>query len=257
VWCPVARVIACRAFVQPAQGGNGGATQDRLAEMHSELEPAQAAPLSDEQVGNIVFNEPRSLSGPGIDAARGDVAGTIMNADETWGSLRSLHADTAPPSLPSNLSPAEAQTLTRRSPVSPAGGQVWTKDFTPPYDLPSRLTGAVGPNLPYGATADCSNGYCYDALGNMTQKEEPDLLLLRRHPPAPGDGDVGRGGLYHLQPRRQRQPHREAEPIAPLLGSSLDKGLYTAVRLSGTAHRRRWSQSPVRSRGRLLQRLLL
>ena len=44
-----------------------------------------------------------------------------------------------------------------------------TAAFT--YDFLGRLTGAVGPNLPYGATADCSNGYCYDALGNMTQKE--------------------------------------------------------------------------------------
>jgi len=40
-------------------------------------------------------------------------------------------------------------------------GQVWTRGFTPPYDFLGRLTGAVGPNLPYGATADCSNGYCY------------------------------------------------------------------------------------------------
>jgi hypothetical protein len=97
-----------------AQGGNGGiSAEDRAGMMQSELEPAQAAPLSDEQVGNIVFNETRSLSGPGIDAARGDVASTIMNADETWGSLRSLHADTAPSSLPSNFSSAlEGRTLT-------------------------------------------------------------------------------------------------------------------------------------------------
>lgn len=74
------------------QGGSGASAQA----MQSELEPAQVVPLSDEQVGNIVFNETRSLSGPGIDAARADMASSIMNADETWGAARSLHADTAP-----------------------------------------------------------------------------------------------------------------------------------------------------------------
>lgn len=74
--------------------------------------PAKAGSLSVEQVGNIVFNETRSLSGPGIDAARRDTASTIMNADETWGPLRPQFARTAPSSLPSNLSPLEQRMLT-------------------------------------------------------------------------------------------------------------------------------------------------
>jgi RHS repeat-associated protein len=93
-----------------AQGANGrpGSNGDQLAAMQSELEPAQASGnsvLSDEQVGNIIFNETRSLSGEGIDSARGELGHTIINADETWGSLRSLHAGSAPSSLPSNFSP--------------------------------------------------------------------------------------------------------------------------------------------------------
>ncbi len=93
--------------------GEGGATSDevRSSWAQAELEPAGSGALTDDQIGNIVFNETRSLSGDGIDAARADLAGTIMNADAAWGSQRSMFAGTAPSSLPNGISSGEQQTL--------------------------------------------------------------------------------------------------------------------------------------------------
>ncbi|MDC8013016.1 RHS repeat-associated core domain-containing protein [Tahibacter soli] len=44
--------------------------------------------LSWNQVANIVFNETRSLDGPGIDQARKDVAHAVINGDEQFGNAR-------------------------------------------------------------------------------------------------------------------------------------------------------------------------
>ncbi|RJQ16385.1 MAG: hypothetical protein C4560_09415, partial [Nitrospiraceae bacterium] len=52
--------------------------------------------ISTEEVGNIVFNETRSLSGEGIDDARKDIAHTIFNADSAYGNKRDAVAGTAP-----------------------------------------------------------------------------------------------------------------------------------------------------------------
>jgi RHS repeat-associated protein len=72
---------------KPAGGGSGMVTPD------IDLDPAQVkTPPSDEDVRNIVFNETRSLSGPGIDEGRAMMAHSIINADETWGYQRLLQA---------------------------------------------------------------------------------------------------------------------------------------------------------------------
>lgn len=58
--------------------------------------PPRDAPLDDEQIRNIVFNETQSLSGDDLPAARVQIAQAIMNADTRWGPLRTKHAGTAP-----------------------------------------------------------------------------------------------------------------------------------------------------------------
>jgi hypothetical protein len=94
-------------------GQHRGDGAQGMTEGAAELDPAEArTPLSDEEVRNIIFNETRSLSGPGIDDARRELAHTIINADEAWGTQRGLHARTAPSTLPRKYSPAvEARTL--------------------------------------------------------------------------------------------------------------------------------------------------
>jgi RHS repeat-associated protein len=69
------------------------------------------AVLTDEQIGNIVFNETRSLSGPGIDDVQRRIAHIVINADERWGARREQHARTASKELPTTLSKAEKSNL--------------------------------------------------------------------------------------------------------------------------------------------------
>ena len=64
--------------------------------------------LTGEQVGNIVFNETRSLYGKGINDAREAIAHSIINADESYGEERSVYAKTAPTSA--NVPQAERGT---------------------------------------------------------------------------------------------------------------------------------------------------
>jgi hypothetical protein len=45
-------------------------------------------------VANVVFNETRSISGPGIQQARVDVANVVMNGDEASGANRPQTAST-------------------------------------------------------------------------------------------------------------------------------------------------------------------
>jgi RHS repeat-associated protein len=52
--------------------------------------------ISSQQIGNIIFNETRSLSGANIDQARLNIAHSILNADAKWGKNRSKYAGTAP-----------------------------------------------------------------------------------------------------------------------------------------------------------------
>jgi hypothetical protein len=51
--------------------------------------------LNVEQIGNIVFNETRSLSGENIESARENVAHVVINGEETWGANRNKYANTA------------------------------------------------------------------------------------------------------------------------------------------------------------------
>jgi hypothetical protein len=48
-----------------------------------------------EQLGNIIFNETRSLSGENIQEARENVAHTVINAREKWGTNVNTHARSA------------------------------------------------------------------------------------------------------------------------------------------------------------------
>ncbi len=77
------------------------------------LRPEKEAETED-QITNIVFNETRSLSGPGIDATRRKMALTIMNAVDRWPgptNIRSKRAGTAPNTIPDNLSRQEQAIL--------------------------------------------------------------------------------------------------------------------------------------------------
>jgi hypothetical protein len=53
------------------------------------------AVLTDDQIANIIFNETRSLSGEGIQAARERIAHAVINGDEAAGSARPGSAPTA------------------------------------------------------------------------------------------------------------------------------------------------------------------
>ncbi len=63
--------------------------------------------LTTEEIGNIVFNETRSLSGEGIEEARVNVAHAIINADQKWGENRSTYAGSA--STTANVPEAEQE----------------------------------------------------------------------------------------------------------------------------------------------------
>jgi RHS repeat-associated protein len=52
--------------------------------------------LSTTEIGNIIFNETRSLSGENIQTARENIAHAIINAEERWGENRNRYAGTAP-----------------------------------------------------------------------------------------------------------------------------------------------------------------
>ncbi|MDY6857655.1 MAG: RHS repeat-associated core domain-containing protein, partial [Thermodesulfobacteriota bacterium] len=60
------------------------------------VDPLGLDSLTVEEVGNIIFNETRSLSGQGIQEARENIAHSIYNADELWGENRSRYAGSAP-----------------------------------------------------------------------------------------------------------------------------------------------------------------
>jgi hypothetical protein len=53
--------------------------------------------LSDEQIGNIVFNETRSLSGAGIDEARVNIAHALINASASTHKFPLVASSTAEP----------------------------------------------------------------------------------------------------------------------------------------------------------------
>jgi RHS repeat-associated protein len=65
--------------------------------------------LSEQEIGNIVFNETRSLNGTGVQAARENIAHAIINADEKWGSNRSTYAGTAPATVTENAKNTDAE----------------------------------------------------------------------------------------------------------------------------------------------------
>jgi len=50
--------------------------------------------LTDQQVANIIFNETRSFSGPGVDQARYNIAQAILNGDQRFGNRRPVTAPT-------------------------------------------------------------------------------------------------------------------------------------------------------------------
>jgi RHS repeat-associated protein len=63
--------------------------------------------LTDEEIGNIIFNETRSLSGSNIGEAQNLIAHTVINADESLGTQRSAIAHTAPTSMVTLTNKAE------------------------------------------------------------------------------------------------------------------------------------------------------
>jgi hypothetical protein len=84
----LAIAMVCKASLQISRGTNGI--------------------LSDEEIGNIVFNETRSLSGPGIDDARSRIVHIIINGDELLGAKRPATASAV---LPKKLSASEQKVL--------------------------------------------------------------------------------------------------------------------------------------------------
>jgi RHS repeat-associated protein len=92
----------------PAQTEPAGPAAALSARESQSISRGANAILSDEQVGNSVFNETRSLSGPGINDARRSIANIIINGDEALGAQRPTTASTV---LPRNLSTSEQATL--------------------------------------------------------------------------------------------------------------------------------------------------
>lgn len=64
-------------------------------------------PITDDEITNILVGETVSLSGPGVGEMRKQMAQTIMNADEAFGTKRDKFAKTAGTVLDRTLSPAE------------------------------------------------------------------------------------------------------------------------------------------------------
>ena len=62
-----------------------------------------------EEVGNIIFNETRSLSGDNIQQARENLAHSIYNAEDRWGENRSTYARSAPETV-GNIPQSEIET---------------------------------------------------------------------------------------------------------------------------------------------------
>jgi RHS repeat-associated protein len=65
--------------------------------------------LTVEQIGNIVFNETRSLSGEGIQKAQENIAHSVINASEKWGDNRSKYAGTAPSTVTEQAKTADSK----------------------------------------------------------------------------------------------------------------------------------------------------
>lgn len=63
--------------------------------------------LTDDEITNILVNEAISLSGPGVEEMRRQMAQTIMNADESFGERRGNLAKTKPTVVNRRLSSAE------------------------------------------------------------------------------------------------------------------------------------------------------
>jgi RHS repeat-associated protein len=92
------------------EGGEDPAAAETVAR-DSTTEPISRggnAILTDTEIGNIVFNETRSLSGAGIDDARRAIANIVINGDESAGANRPVTASTR---LPRRVSEAEQSTL--------------------------------------------------------------------------------------------------------------------------------------------------
>ena len=63
--------------------------------------------ITDDEITNILVGETVSLSGPGVEEMRRQMAQSIMNADEAFGTKRDKFAITADTVLDRTLSPAE------------------------------------------------------------------------------------------------------------------------------------------------------
>jgi hypothetical protein len=101
--------------------------------------------LSDKDIAGIIFNETRSFSGPDIQKAREHVAHAIMNADETWGPVRSTYAKTASaaanppkveqPAYQSAMDAVAAACAQRAKGIDPTNGAVFFRfPITPTLD---------------------------------------------------------------------------------------------------------------------------
>lgn len=84
----------------PAGNPDGGqwasGQEDSQAGTNPTVNPSKTETLTARQVGNIIFNETRSLSGANIDAARNAIAHTIRNGEAEHGAKRPR---TAPPKI--------------------------------------------------------------------------------------------------------------------------------------------------------------
>ena len=111
--------------------------------------------LTSTQITNIIFNETRSFSGPGVDQARYDIAQAIMNGDQQLGDKRPETAPTTAhvPKAEQNtynqcLSAVQKARADRRNKFDPTNGSIYfnfrgNASTVPRYGLPVQTH--VGP----------------------------------------------------------------------------------------------------------------
>jgi RHS repeat-associated protein len=104
-----------------------------------------------------------------------------------------------------------------------------TATFT--YDDLGRMTGASGPNWPYGPGA---NGYQYDALGNITLKEGNTLAYSTTQPHTLAKLNSTTQNIFHdPDGNRQGRPAMGSSPAATYTTYDADDHV-TQVDVSGT-----------------------
>jgi hypothetical protein len=100
-----AKTRSGNALAERERGERSSHASDRIEAQRIEVglgNQASAAGinLSKLSIGNIVFNETRSLSGPNIDLARISVANVVINGDQAFGTRRPLTASATVGTVP-------------------------------------------------------------------------------------------------------------------------------------------------------------